>query len=620
MERNKKTLFLFWVLLVQVCSMGNEDCPILPDKNLSCYNDYSNNITCLWNSTLKSNHMGTVCTIYAENIPQTKFGKKYNALCTLEPADASNVAIQKCSLIFRITYVFKSTDVLSLNLNCNHLKDSQIWSYKPWCHIKLNPPAKPNVNSTTVSWSNKVTKHIRIDEYESQLQWKQIDQSWGDPSVQRSIIQKECKLNCEAQLDSDLLVQGKKYEARVRVRVRVLENDSSLHGTWSEWSPTESWVSSVGRPKPQSETAVNILNMTAIGLALFGLLMIVVFLKTDKTTWIYIGKKITGSPLPNPGKAAILQTWLSPNFTYESLSFFFKPLEVIDTVDAVKPRRPDVKMGTENDNLESTNSSFSNPSYSDLCTPPVSSFSPGSLEPCTTDSPYGPVCVQGEGKHTQEYGDVVAEKKILDLIFKGNINSKSALVISDYERVEKLQLERLRLQSIDSGMCNHEEVSQESMEADSINVSDGHDEGTQEKVKEGQHASKLDFQNLFSSIEGISGKQFIQVCSDYEQAPKLQVESSELPSLESGVGSGGEEHESQEENMEENPTETTHLLFAPDSSNAVPCSHLFSGSGLKPDLHPPLSHGMFEKLALMSESRLTESYDDSYIPVRQEQK
>ncbi|XP_041838243.1 uncharacterized protein LOC121637945 isoform X4 [Melanotaenia boesemani] len=617
MERNKKTLFLFWVLLVQVCSMGNEDCPILPDKNPSCYNDFNNSISCFWNSTLMSDHMGMVCKIYSKSGSVKSRRTKYNASCTLKPVDASKPAIQNCSLIFDNTYIFFSRTVLSLNLSCNHLKDSQIWSYKPGCHIKLNPPAKPNVNFTTVSWSNQLT-YMRIENCKSQLQWKKMDQSWNDPSVQGRIIPQKCKQDYEAQLDSDLLVQGEKYEARVRVR--VLENDSSLHGTWSEWSPTESWVSSVGRPKPQSETAVNILNMTAIGLALFGLLMIVVFLKTDKTTWIYIGKKITGSPLPNPGKAAILQTWLSPNFTYESLSFFFKPLEVIDTVDAVKPRRPDVKMGTENDNLESTNSSFSNPSYSDLCTPPVSSFSPGSLEPCTTDSPYGPVCVQGEGKHTQEYGDVVAEKKILDLIFKGNINSKSALVISDYERVEKLQLERLRLQSIDSGMCNHEEVSQESMEADSINVSDGHDEGTQEKVKEGQHASKLDFQNLFSSIEGISGKQFIQVCSDYEQAPKLQVESSELPSLESGVGSGGEEHESQEENMEENPTETTHLLFAPDSSNAVPCSHLFSGSGLKPDLHPPLSHGMFEKLALMSESRLTESYDDSYIPVRQEQK
>lgn len=55
-----------------------------------------------------------------------------------------------------------------------------------------------------------------------------------------------CELSCEAELDPDRLIQGTRYEARVRVAGRK----SDYPSTWSDWSPSASWVSSVGTTRP----------------------------------------------------------------------------------------------------------------------------------------------------------------------------------------------------------------------------------------------------------------------------------------------------------------------------------------------------------------------------------
>ncbi|KAM4584430.1 uncharacterized protein PAE49_003988 isoform 1-T2 [Odontesthes bonariensis] len=629
MERNKKTPFFFLLLpLLQVCTTRGEGCPSLPDKNLTCYNDFSQNITCFWNSTTVSDHMDRVCTIHAQKVSPSK--NPYSASCTLQPVDPSKPAIRKCSLIFQTTYIFLKYHILSINLSCIPPEKSQIISYRPNCHVKVNPPSKPYVNSTIVSWFTQDSTHQRIKFYNSQLQWKQKDQSWSDPSVQKKSI--PCKWSCEAQLDPDLLVKGETYEARVRVQ--SILNDS--HGTWSDWSPSESWMSRVGGTKPPG---VDIMKLSLAGLGVFCLFLVVIFSKTDKTLWVYIVKRITSPPLPDPAKTHLFQTWLTPHFTSESFHSYFKPVEIASvevttTVDAVTPCRPGVKMMTDKRKYESTNSSFSSPSYSECCSPPVSSLTAGNLEPCAADSSYGPVCGQGEGKNKGHDSDVVAEKniEILQLFSKCSRSSESLQVISDYEKFEKVQfqkvhLERLRLPSVDSGMCSCEEVSQESMEVDSINVTD---EGTQDKdEKEGGDGKHLSFQRLFGSSEGDFAKECIEVSFDYNLIPKLQADSPELPSLESGINSSGEERESQEESMEDEDKsiESTRFLFPPHPSTFLPCSLLslskqsFNSSGLdlSPALQPLPSPGMFERFALMSESSLMEPSDDGYMPVRKEQ-
>uniref|UniRef100_A0AAZ1XUQ4 Interleukin-2 receptor subunit beta N-terminal domain-containing protein n=1 Tax=Oreochromis aureus TaxID=47969 RepID=A0AAZ1XUQ4_OREAU len=240
MERNKKTLSLF-ILLPVLLLCRSDECPSLP-QNLSCYTDYNRNITCLWNSRNVSND--TACTIHAQHNSRKI---SYSASCHLKPVDVSRPALKKCSLIFEMEYTFLSSHELSLNLNCNQMK-SGITSFKPSCRIKVNPPAEPKVNFTSVSWLSQVPEHERISSYRSELQWKKQDQSWSDPTVQKN-LDIQCEDECKAELEPDKLIQGERYEARVHVRSVKPQPE----GAWSDWSPTASWESPVGTIKPPSD-------------------------------------------------------------------------------------------------------------------------------------------------------------------------------------------------------------------------------------------------------------------------------------------------------------------------------------------------------------------------------
>ncbi|XP_030597871.1 interleukin-2 receptor subunit beta-like isoform X2 [Archocentrus centrarchus] len=272
MERDKKSLSLFILLpLLLVCR--TDACPSLPD-NLTCYNDYSKNITCLWNSTYVTDRTDAACTIHAKY--QARY-LSYSASCHLEPVDISRPALKTCSLIFKSDHTFSSFHVLSFNLSCNHMKPV-ITSYKPYCHIRVNPPGRPEVNFTTISWLSQLTEHSMIDLYKSEVQWKQQDQSWSDPAVQKNIgIQ--CEHKCEAELKEDFLIRGERYEARVRVQ-SVIE---SREGAWSDWSPTASWVSSAGKIKPPLGIAY-VVTIIVVGVVMS---LAVMFLLTKKTGSAY---------------------------------------------------------------------------------------------------------------------------------------------------------------------------------------------------------------------------------------------------------------------------------------------------------------------------------------------
>ncbi|XP_039468927.1 interleukin-2 receptor subunit beta-like isoform X2 [Oreochromis aureus] len=294
MERNKKTLSLF-ILLPVLLLCRSDECPSLP-QNLTCYTDYNKIITCLWNSRYMSDD--TACTIHAQY--KSRY-ISYSASCDLKSVDVSRPALKKCSLIFEIEYTFLPSHELSLNLSCNQMK-SVITSFKPSCHIKVNPPAEPKVYFTSVSWLSQVHNHERISSYRSELQWKKQDQSWSDPAVYKKLgiqcnEEEECKIQpgCKGELEQDLLIQGERYEARVRVRSVKPQPE----GAWSDWSPTASWESQIGKIKPTSGiTFVVPVTIVGVVVLLAGLL-----LSTHKTTWVYIVKKIKGRPIPDPGKS-----------------------------------------------------------------------------------------------------------------------------------------------------------------------------------------------------------------------------------------------------------------------------------------------------------------------------
>ncbi|KAM9770036.1 uncharacterized protein ACNS7B_007423 [Menidia menidia] len=535
MESKRATPFLLLLLpLLQVCTTRGQNCPSLPDKDLSCYNDYNRNITCFWNSTSISAYADHVCTIHAKK----ESNPKYNSSCPLQPVDPSIPAVRKCSLIFHKTYIFSFLHTLTMNVSCIPLGKSQITSYKPVCHVKPNPPPKPCVNSTSVSWLTQVSPNMMIPNYGSQLQWKQMDQSWNDPAVQKKDTQ--CPSSCEAQLDPDLLVKGEMYEARVRVKATGYGQE-----TWSEWSPSESWTSDVGKMKSTLGVDVDVMKISLIVLGVAALVLVVILHKTDKIIWIYKAKAFKGLSLPNPAKASVFQNWVTPDFTSKSFHSFLKPMDVVSvevtgSVDAVTPCRTDVKWMTDQENYENNISSFSNPSYSKFCCPPVSSLTAGSLEPCAADSPYGLVSCHGDEEITRHDADVPEKNiEVKKLLSKCSSNSESIPMISDYEKVEKLQFVCFRLESVDSGMFSGEEVSQENMEADSINATDAGSLGKEEK--EAQDVRNGSFQMLFGKSGIDFDKESIKVFCDYKRVTELQAASTEFPTLEPGINSGGEE-------------------------------------------------------------------------------
>nr|XP_024658645.1 interleukin-2 receptor subunit beta-like [Maylandia zebra]XP_024658646.1 interleukin-2 receptor subunit beta-like [Maylandia zebra] len=620
MERNKKSLSLF-ILLPLLLLCRSDECPRLPE-NLTCYTDYNRNITCLWNSRYVSDD--TECTIHAQYKGPYN---SYSTSCHLKSVDMSRPDLKECSLIFEMEYTFQSFHVLSMNLSCAHMKQSLITSYMPSCHIKVNPPSKPEVNVTSVSWLSEDPEHEMIRSYESEVQWKQQDQSWSDPPFQKK-GDIQCENECRAELDPDKLIQGEKYEVRVRVR----SVKPRPKGAWSDWSPTASWESPVGKRKPPSDVPTLVVCIITAGVVV----LMAVILCTTKKHWVYVVKTMKGQPVPDPGKSSLQNVHFKSGFSSEYFHSFLKPVEIITVelispVDAAVAYKPDEKMVLNKGSYDSTSSSFTNPSYSELCSPPpISSLTAGNLKPCAVDTPYGPVGTQGEGKSAEQESDEAREKEkeTLMLLLKGSSNSEPVQVISDYEKTERLDNDRFRLQSLDSGMCSCEEVSEESMEADSINMTDSHNEEPEgEEEKEGGNEQKADFQRLFGSSGGVFGKS-IQVCSDYERVEKQQADSPELPSLDSGVSSGGEEQLSQDEGMEDvdKSTESTRFLFPPHPSSALPCSLLsfpqlplnLPGPRLSPALQLQPGH-MTQGFALMSTGRSVEPSGDGYMPVKQEE-
>lgn len=243
-----------------------------------------------------------------------------------------------------------------------------------------------------------------------------------------------------------------------------------------------------------------------------------------------------------------------PSTQYFNLSvkpIEISPVEVTSSVSAVLPIGVKEKLLTDKGSHPSNSSSFSNPIYSHLCPsfPPALPLTAGNLVTCGVDTPYGPSSCHRD-KITRQDEDLA----ILKLFSEGNC--KATFVISDYEKVERAETDRIRLKSLDSGMCSTEEVSQESLEADSITKSG-------DEIDEEEN----DFLKLFGGGD-VLDKGSIQVCSGYEQIQKTPSDTSELRSLDSGfiIGGGGQlanHDDSQTEEEDQKPAESMLLLHSP---------------------------------------------------------
>ncbi|KAM3623963.1 uncharacterized protein V6R79_017475 [Siganus canaliculatus] len=441
---------------------------------------------------------------------------------------------------------------------------------------------------------------------------------------------------CKTELDQSDLFRGETYEARVRVQ------DAQYLYTWSEWSPTTTWVSPIGEiPPPPTPPPLSGVTKAVWGISACAAVFVFLFIltRTDKTTWLYVVKRIRGPPLPHPGKSFLqdvnFQNGWSPYFTSDTIHSFSKsseivPVEMSSTVDDVTPIGPEAAQLEKKSNehhSQSSSSGFSNPSYSHLshASLPILSLRPGNLEACSSDTPYGPVGCQGDGDTAEQYNDEGRQREveIVQLLSNGSNNSEPMLLVSDYEKVD-----RVRLQSLDSGVCSGEEVSQESLEADSINTTDHPDEIPEGSMEQERgDGTETHIHKLFGGSGGVLDRATIQVCSGYEQVQKLLANSPEPPQLDSHFHSQGEEQVSLEQKLQEaeKPTESTLLLLPPLSSSTLvslalaslaPLPMNFSGAGLSPSLQPLPG---LERFAVMSQGRPVEPSGDGYMPVRQEE-
>lgn len=299
-------------------------------------------------------------------------------------------------------------------------------------------------------------------------------------------------------------------------------------------------------------------------------------------------------------------------------------VEVTSTLDGVAPNMPEA-MPLEK--MSSKSSYESNLIYSKLSSPGFSLTS-GNIETCNSDTPYEPSGCEGDSENAVQIRDEVTEEEVLiqELLSKAT-DTKPMQVNLDYEKVERPQVERIRLHSLDSGLCSGEEVSQESLEADSINTTDSHDEWPEGKeVTCGRNGENINFQKLFED-SGISDKESINVHLGYEQVQKLQADSLGLLSLDSGISTRGEEQVSQQVNLEDVAMPTAYACFPFSqflSSSALefplPFTSLplnFSGNGLSPVLQPLSSH-VLNTIALMSKDKSDECFSDGYMAVSQE--
>lgn len=320
----------------------------------------------------------------------------------------------------------------------------------------------------------------------------------------------------------------------------------------------------------------------------------------------------------------LLQSQMGPYFSSESFSVF-RPVEIISvevtsTVDAITPVKPEARETKAEKSFESTSSGFSNPSYSSFCPLlTISSLTAGNLEACGTDSPYGPVKSHTDSTIAEvERYEAKGQDEILKLLSRNS--SEPTPVISDYEKFERNKVERTRFQSMDSGVCSGEEASQDSLEPDST-ATDVDEDEPQPKVERDELCGKADIQKLFGCTLNQTS---IEVCSGYEQVQKLQADSPELLSLDSGISSKGEDQESQESLEEaDKSTESTGLLSSPSATSPsaffplncssptlmqVPCD--FLGKGMT---------DLGETLALLKSSGSVKPSGDGYLPARQEQ-
>uniref|UniRef100_A0A8C2CTT0 Interleukin 2 receptor, beta n=1 Tax=Cyprinus carpio TaxID=7962 RepID=A0A8C2CTT0_CYPCA len=221
---------LFIFIFIFILFYGTGQSRKTQTAGLTCVNDYVTNISCVWwNST---DFSGQQCKLVGKS--DTKRS------CELVPLSSQTHPKRSCSLHFHKRNFFFINKIW-LNVTCNGSVITKL-RYQPGRHIKTQPPDKPTVNRDNITWSKGSNFPKDIDSYEFQLQFKATNTSW-ERAAHMNVSHESYVL-----LDENKLTVGEEYQARVRVKPAEPENSGCFRGEWSDWSPTVSWRSEIGKP------------------------------------------------------------------------------------------------------------------------------------------------------------------------------------------------------------------------------------------------------------------------------------------------------------------------------------------------------------------------------------
>ncbi|XP_010866708.2 interleukin-2 receptor subunit beta [Esox lucius] len=651
------------VLSLQALLLPLRTCSSATQPWLQCVNDFICNVTCVLN-----------ITGLPPDVPCTLHGTYDNRLsqCEMQSLGGSNTLLRGGNLVITDDYNYTYSTLwphieMHIHVSCGTSENMiQINStYIPYYHIKMHPPGKPTITNTSIDWTPGAPISCLILNYDFQLQWKQETQDWMD--AEEVLIQKK---TTHFDLDPEKLERGKRYQARVRV---MAQTDPEAQSQWSDWSPSALWVSAVGEAK--AEGGLDIMDQdsivfTVVGSVVVLFLMICLCFCQGKLGNSF--KRIVTAPIPDPSKFfsgldhdfnGDFRAWLGPG----SLSAAHEDtqIEIHEKLDSIAPLRRETGTAPLLDErwagtcAQSSSASYSNCSYFlSRCSRP-GSLTATNLDPCSEHSPYGPAggaSVQvedgkqkdrgedrgtkgGMGDGVEGGGMVCGEKDGGGCLLSGG---EDILLVSPYERVEKLQAQRLTLKSPDSGIGSggEEPESQESVEdSDETIATVPHFVSGLVPPIHGDVFPKLPFTFPGLDCLGVTGGEVGAGCSltmfsSYERVEILQDQAQRqaLMSPDSDVCRGGKDLEKQGSVEDaDRPTMTTfnhaplgddHFPFC-STPLPIPLNGLpqlpFTFPGLAPSLGLGTSSGipgsLLEK-ALMSSSTEIEPSSSGYMPAR----
>ncbi|KAJ8251565.1 hypothetical protein GJAV_G00222710 [Gymnothorax javanicus] len=293
-----------------------------PVGDLTCFNDFINNITCTWN--ISGFHPEEHCILQGELTGHQTFVER----CNLLPVEGQGTT-RSCHLLFQ-EWEFDRFDELPIKVTCENSTVAQYECIPRLC-VKMHPPGKPVISKSNVSWSLGSPHSRSIFGHYFQLQFKQSEQTW-----ENAVSWDRPGEIMSVELAEDKLVMGQSYDARVRVRP-VESAEDSLKGMWSNWSPTATWRSEVGEPPvevpaPPSDRSRTLPDpspphqVTVWLVAAAVALLVVISCKFHRAGWVH---KLKLHPVPSPSTyfhvlnsvhGGNFQKWLSPMFAPESFA------------------------------------------------------------------------------------------------------------------------------------------------------------------------------------------------------------------------------------------------------------------------------------------------------------